>query len=287
MSTKAQYLEGLAKVRGAIPLLDGMTRRNFVAGAAAAAATAIADEPPAKEASAAEDAAAAAAATSTGMTFAGNEGKTMGEVLGAGWLGEEPAMPEISQTLESDIAIMGMGHAGTACARKASKLDANAIIDKQYEDAFNVLGNDIGHLNSAWQTERCGIPRYDGTTFMNEYQFYSAGRAQPTLVRDFAYRSGEAFDWFIDSFTEEEKDGIVALNWPVAEGYDYQKGMFTSYVGTPNFGSSVGLAEALLRTQQIAKNNGAQFICHTTGVRLAHSEDGTEVTGIVAQDLLC
>ena len=96
------------------------------------------------------------------------------------------------------------------------------MVDPQAEDTFSVLGNDIGHLNSAWQTEIMGVPRYDEVDFMNEYQIYCAGRAQPGLVSQFAHRSGEAFDWFIDNFSDDEKAGIVCLNWPAVEGYDYK-----------------------------------------------------------------
>ena len=49
---------------------------------------------------------------------------------------------------------------------------------------------------------------------MNEYQIYGAGRVQPTLLSQFAHRSGEALDWFIDGYTEEEKNELVPLNWP-------------------------------------------------------------------------
>ena len=222
--------------------------------------------------------------TSTGMTFEGNSGKTMGEVLGAGWLGDEPEISddEIVATYESDIVVCGAGHAGTACARKASELGANVIVvETQTEDGFSVLGNDIGHLNSSWQMDINGVPEYDEVTFMNEYQIYCAGRAQPQLVHDFAYRSGEAFDWFIDNFTDDEKADIVCLNWPVIDGYNYNKGIFVSYVGTPNFGGSVSLKEALVRSQEVAKENGAEFVYETTAVKLVHDEDGTEVTGVI------
>ena len=297
MRNQAQLVVELSKVRGAIPLPASLTRRGFVAGAAGMAAAAVAggaasalaeEAAPAEGAPAetpAEDAAAAPAAAA-GMAFSGNEGKTMGEVLGAGWLGEEPEIPadQISETIDTQIVVCGAGHAGTACARKAAELGAQVVVvDPQTEENFMVLGNDVGHLNSSWQTETCGVPRYDETEFMNEYQIYCAGRAQPKLVRDFAYRSGEAFDWFIDNFTDEEKAGIVCLNWPVTEGYSYKKGIFTSYVGTPNFGGGVGLQEAVIRTQQIAKDAGAQFMYETKAVRLVHSDDGTEVTGVICE----
>ena len=299
MNTHARLVEELSKVRGRIALpatMTGMTRRGFVAGASMAAAAgamasvALADQPPAGDGPAPEAAEAGApaeaVAPAVGMTFEGNAGKTMGEVLGAGWLGDEPEIPadQIAETIDTQIVICGAGHAGTACARKASELGAQVIVvDPQAEDTFSVLGNDIGHLNSAWQTEIMGVPRYDEVDFMNEYQIYCAGRAQPGLVSQFAHRSGEAFDWFIDNFSDDEKAGIICLNWPAVEGYDYDRGIFKSYVGTPNFGGSVGLREAVIRTQDIAKENGAQFLYETTAVKLVHSDDNAEVTGVICQ----
>ena len=284
MLNQAQFVEALGNVRGAIPLPAALTRRNFVAGAGIAAAagmaagTALAEEAPAAEGE------AAATAAGAGMQFSGNEGKTMGEVLGAGWLGDEPEISDIAETLTCHIVVCGAGHAGTAVARRAAELGSDVIVvDPQAEDGFMVLGNDVGHLNSSWQMDVNGVPRYDETEFMNEYQIYGAGRANPKFVRDFAYRSGEAFDWFIDGFTDEEKQGIVCLNWPVVEGYNYKKGIFTSYVGTPNFGGSVGLQEAVVRSQQKAKDAGAQFYYETKAVRLMHNDEGTEVTGVICE----
>ena len=298
MATQQEIKARLENIRGAIPVPATCTRRGFMAGAgmafagAALAGTAFASEAPAGAPGAgapmgadAPSADTAAAAPAAGMTFEGNAGKTMGQVLGAGWLGEEPEITDIAETIDTQIVVCGAGHSGTACARKAAELGAQVIvIDPQAEDTFSVLGNDIGHLNSKWQTEINGIPVYDEATFINEYQIYCAGRAQWGLISQFAHRSGEAFDWFIDNLSDDEKAGIVCLNWPAAEGYDYNYGkLFTSYVGTPNFGGSVGLREALLRTQQIAKDAGAEFQYETTAVRLVHNEDGTEVTGVIAQ----
>lgn len=287
---RQQIVDKLSDVRGAIPLPASMTRRGFLAAAGVSAAAIAAAESRVSQASATEASADStssdATATTTGMTFEGNAGKTMGEVLGAGWLGDEPeiADSDISETIDTQIVVCGAGHAGTACARKAAELGAEVLVlETQEQDSFTVLGNDVGHLNSSWQQDIMGVPHYDETEFMNEYQIYCAGRAQPTLIRNFAYRSGEAFDWFIDNFTDEEKADIVCLNWPVVDGYNYKKGIFTSYVGTPNFGGSVGLQEALTRTQTIAQEAGAEFRWGTTAVRLVHNDDGTEVTGVIAQ----
>ena len=189
----------------------------------------------------------------------GNAGKTMGEVLGAGWLGEEPEIADdaIASVTDADIVVCGAGHAGTAVARRASELGKKVVVvEMQPEDTFSALGNDIGHLNSSWQVDRVGIPEYSVVDFMNEYQMYAAGRAQPTLISQFANRSGEALDWFIDGYTEQEKDELIPLNWPVVDGYQYKKGPFTSYVGTCQFGGSVGMTDAVKRSQDKAKAAG-------------------------------
>lgn len=288
MAIDEKSLEDFGKLRGKIDI----SRRGFlknagvvVAGAAGAAALAGCSSP--KTASSDKSEGGSSANASSGASaYAGNEGKTMGEVLGAGWLGEEPeiAASDIAETKTCDIVVCGAGHAGTATARRAAEKGANVIVvETQTEADFAVLGNDIGHLNSSWQTERHGIPSYDVVDFMNEYQICGAGRVEPTLLSDFANRSGEAFDWFIDNFTEEEKAQIVPLNWPVPDGYDYKKGMFHSYVGTANFGEGVSLKDALIRSQDIAKEAGVEFLYETTGVKLVHNDDNTEVTGIICQ----
>ena len=162
-----------AKRRGRIEL----SRRSFLQGAGVLAAGAagagmLAGCSPKSEASGAT----ADGGTATGGASAagsaaptGNAGKTMGEVLGAGWLGDEPDIPEsdIAETVEADIVVCGAGHAGTATARRAAELGAKVVvIEMQPEDSFSALGNDIGHLNSSWQTERVGIPSYDPIEFM-------------------------------------------------------------------------------------------------------------------------
>ncbi|WP_304427150.1 FAD-dependent oxidoreductase [uncultured Adlercreutzia sp.] len=284
-------VEHLSGLRGRIPL----SRRNFLAGAGVLAASAAATgmiagcspQTPAESGAGAPSGSGEAMAATGAAAATGNEGKTMGEVLGAGWLGEEPeiAADEIAQTQEADIIVCGAGHAGTAVARRAAELGASVIVvEVQPEDTFSALGNDIGHLNSSWQLDRVGIPEYSVVDFMSEYQMYGAGRVQPTLLSQFANRSGEALDWFIDGYTEDEKNELIPLNWPVVEGYNYKKGPFTSYVGTCQFGGSVGMTDAVKRSQDKARAAGAQFVFGQAATRLVHNEDGTEVTGVIAKD---
>lgn len=278
----------ISALRGRIAL----SRRHFLSGAGvlamgAASVGMIAGCSPQAQGEAKATGNGGSMAETGAAAATGNQGKTMGEVLGAGWLGEEPtiAEDEIASTTDADIIVCGAGHAGTAVARRASELGKKVIVvEMQPEDTFSALGNDIGHLNSSWQLDRVGIPEYSVIDFMNEYQMYAAGRAQPTLVSQFANRSGEALDWFIDGYTEQEKDELIPLNWPVVDGYNYKKNGFTSYVGTCQFGGSVGMTDAVKRSQDKAREAGAEFVFGQAAVRLVHNEDGTEVTGVIAKD---
>ena len=125
MAIDEKSLEDFGKLRGKIDI----SRRGFlknagvvVAGAAGAAALAGCSSP--KTASSDKSEGGSSANASSGASaYAGNEGKTMGEVLGAGWLGEEPeiAASDIAETKTCDIVVCGAGHAGTATARRAAE----------------------------------------------------------------------------------------------------------------------------------------------------------------------
>jgi hypothetical protein len=300
---QAEIVEELKKVRGAIPL--NLDRRSFltglgvaaasVAGASALAACSPTSDSPSGTGTA--DTPPVASGPVTGMAFTGNEGKTMGEVLGAGWLGDEPeiAAADITETLTADIVVCGAGHAGVACARKAAEGGKKVILcEKQTEDGYTTIGADIGHLNSQWQ-KGVGIPEYDPIEFLNDYQIYCAGRANWDLIRQYATRSGEAFDWFTNTMSTSEKATLAPLNWPVVDGYKQKRGFFGSYLGTANFekvqyegdgdAGSVGaaLSTPVIRSINKAKDANAEIRYDAAVVKLVHNADNTEVTGVICQ----
>lgn len=199
------------------------------------------------------------------------------------WLGTAPVITDIEDTKDYDVVVIGAGHAGTAAARKAAELGKKvALLEAQAEDGYMVLGNDIGHLNSKWQAG-FGVPVYDEVEFMNNYQVQCAGRANPDLLNQFAYRSGEAFDWFISELPSEFKESIAILNWPPVEGYEHKKGLFASYLGSSTFsGEGYGLQQAVLASQEVAKSHGAEIFFGMKGAALL--KDGNRITGAIAQD---
>ena len=75
-------------------------------------------------------------------------------------------------------AALARAAAGTACARKTAEGGAKVVmLESQAEDSFMAKGNDVGHINSKWQTETIGIPEYSPADFTSEYQICCANRA--------------------------------------------------------------------------------------------------------------
>jgi succinate dehydrogenase/fumarate reductase flavoprotein subunit len=205
------------------------------------------------------------------------------------WLGEPTTIAEtdIAETLEADIVVVGVGHAGSALTRRAAELGAHVIaVEGQSEDAFSAFGSDIGHLNSAWQKAQ-GIPDVDPTDFMEVCQLLSANRIQPDLLHAYATRSGEMFDWLLEVMTTEQQAALRTCDWPVAQGYQYVKGAMRAYPGTAKMDMSneVINTSILLRAQhKKAIEVGAQIWYGHMGEYLEKSEGG-RVSAVIVSDV--
>jgi succinate dehydrogenase/fumarate reductase flavoprotein subunit len=193
------------------------------------------------------------------------------------WLGDAPkvADSEIKETLETEIVVVGAGHAGSACIRRAAEQKAKVIgVEAQAEDAFSAFGSDIGHLNSKWQKSQ-GIPEADTTDFIEVVQLLSANRTQPDLLRKYATRSGETFDWLMESLNDEQKDAIKVCNWPVATGYTYAKGPMRAYPGT----AKMEMQSTVVNTSILLKGQQANAVAAGAQMLYGHRGEYVEVEG--------
>ena len=198
------------------------------------------------------------------------------------WLGEAPAMPEeFVEELTADVVVVGLGHAGAACARRAAELGKSVIaFDQQGGDpeTFMVLGQAIGHINSKWQADQ-GVPTYDVAEFVHNWQLHCAFRAQAELVRDFALYGGEALDALLEVCPEDAMP--MAQAWPAPEGWQHKVGDFCSYPAAASFGGNINAAMAAQR--QAIADAGGTVVYNMSAYRLiGDAESG--VTGVVAKD---
>ena len=122
---------------------------------------------------------------------------------------------QIVKTYSADVVILGAGHAGTAAARAAAAAGAKVWVEEQQQPArVQVFGAQYGSVNSQFMKKR-GAPEVDPVHIIADWQRRSLNRANPALVRQFAYNTGSTFDWFVDPLPDEMKDVLTFENpWP-------------------------------------------------------------------------
>ena len=246
--------------------MSHMDRRTFVAGAALAGISAhgmaFADEP-----------------VSNGTP---QETKT-------GWRDKpEPiSEAEISETLTADIVIVGAGHAGTCAARAAAEAGVSVILlESQAQDAYSIFGNDIGHINSNYLAEQ-GVPQIDEIEFFNNWMLNSGNRANPDLIMKFTKNCGQAFDWWLELYDEEQVASLNVDFWPETENTLHVMNTGLKYwIGTPQLygeahGEAFNMTAAYKLQHEHLQELGVSIVYGMTGRQLVQDESGA-VKGVVA-----
>ena len=126
------------------------------------------------------------------------------------WRTPPAPIPEsdIAQEYMADVIVVGLGHAGTPAVRAAAEAGASVIgIEKMEEKKFKIWGQDLGHINSDYLASK-GVPMVDPLELFNEWMRRSGNRANPKLVMQFCQKSGEAFNWYAESFTQEQLNAL-------------------------------------------------------------------------------
>ena len=208
------------------------------------------------------------------------------------WLHEPAPVPveRILKTYSADIVILGAGHSGTAAARAAAESGASVlVVEQQSEDAFHALVGQVGTLNSMFIRER-GVPDADPVDFIRDYQHRSLNRANPELIRQFAYKSGNALDWFLSVLPQFYLDHLEITMFPKPRYYTGELNGFRNFIGTIGFMNrpvddcpvQPNLSNAIRHIHQQLKLQGVQFFYGQTGYSLIQN-DG-RVTGLYTKD---
>ncbi len=198
------------------------------------------------------------------------------------WMNLQHVKDYISEELETDVIVVGAGQAGTCAARGASETVGVSVvvIEQQSQDKQFILGNgEIGHINSEW-LEKQGFPKRDIDEFVNDWQLRTNNRSNYRLIRTFAEKCGDCFDWFIEPLSEEQRASIYPLLKTPSEHLPKTLNYIHAYPGTSKMPVAVQNA-ALKLNQEIAMKNGAKFMFEARACQLV--VEGGKVKGLIVK----
>lgn len=196
------------------------------------------------------------------------------------WLREPARITDISYTLEADVVIIGAGHAGTCAARSATE-QGNVkvvVIEQQSQEKQFILGiGEIGHINSEWRRSH-GFPDIDVDEFVNDWQLRTNNRSNYRLIRNYAEKCGECYDWFIEPLSKEERDTITPMIATPSPNMPENLNGIHAYAGTAVMNVEIQ-NKAVKLSQKLAEDNGATFLWETKAKQLIVSNG--KVTGLI------
>ncbi len=238
------------------------------------------------------------------------------------WLGEKPAMPVITKTVDCDVAVVGLGHSGAQAVLAAAESGARVIaIEKHPQDTHSWYGEDFGCWNSKVQVEQAGFGPYDLGEVVDEFITRGGGRCFPEIVRLYVHESGPTMDHMLEIAEEMGVDPRVYTYDPTEDGwliiqanFDYDKWAsgaplydclrkdYPIWPGTKTWAAScqfmgeynhsqipgvaanskIGLVQQAC-LDKATRDLGAQLLYNTEAYVLVQDESGA-VTGVVAQD---
>lgn len=249
------------------------TRRNFLKGAGIGAAglAAAGMFGCAPSAPATSDSSDSAAGTA-GSSAPASSWRTAPEPI---------AEDSIAETADCDVLVIGLSFSGCAAFRAAAEAGAKVIaMEAHPEDNHTCLGmGHFGHINSEFLRER-GVNGVDPIEFLDNWQLRAANRSNAALARKFTNTCGEAFDWYIDCLTQEERDALEIQFYPTDESYTTFKNGLGTYIGTA---STMPVQEKILgNLLQVGLDAGAQIYWGCPAQQLTTDADGA-VTGAIGQ----
>ncbi|MDR0500606.1 MAG: FAD-dependent oxidoreductase [Coriobacteriales bacterium] len=268
-----------------------VSRRAFVGGLGAAAAVAAASLigcAPQSSGSATGANSATNGGASTGGTGTAATTGTSGASGTPSFLVAPKAPTNISETLDCDVLVIGLGLAGVAALREAAEAGKNVIgVEKQPERGWVSMAGDFGVVDCQIQKD-LGIKWASKADIVNQLQKDMTYRTNPALLNYWYDHSGADFDWFLEGAsyevlpstaankTTENPNYIRPKCFPALEGYDWREEYYPYFHGTVT--TNPNMDWACINCLDIAEAAGAKTYYGTSAELLITDSSGA-VTG--------
>lgn len=186
---------------------------------------------------------------------------------------EEEKITDVSNIVECDVVVCGAGIAGVSAASSCAENGLETILLEKGE-IVAARGGDVACIGDSYH--RAANVNLDPEQLINELMLSSGYRADSSLVRTWAYRSGEATDWMLDIVGPDAGEGIIKYK----DGNEDCGGVIW-YASQIEFAKGMGpIVEGLAA---YAEEQGAQILFKTPAVQLVQADDGS-VTGVIAKN---
>ncbi len=209
------------------------------------------------------------------------------------WLGEAPeiADADITETLDTDILIVGLGTAGWPALMTAAEAGANVMVIEKNAEPTSVRG-DMGAIDTKWQKQTAR--KYPQTAIdkmeaIEDIVRYGTGYVNFDLVRFWADNSAEAIEWIGDILEDSGKytiwhEGAVGDTRYPERDKAYATGHSPEKKKAYQDDATVTTNSVFLDHLKDLKYDPDEIIrCNTALVRLVQNEN-KRVVGVIAQD---
>lgn len=206
----------------------------------------------------------------------------------ADWLGTAPEIAEsdITETLDTEVLVVGCGTGGWIAAMTAAEEGAKVLVLEKRETPTEIR-HDIGAIGSRKQLESiAGDPKFtiDKMEALQDIVRYGSGYVDSDLIKVWANESAEMVDWLTNIlestgwFTMDHEAGVGNVDDPgrdkaYATGHSPNK-----TASAPEGASTMGVF------QTHCDELGVQFRCNCPLVKLEQDPASGKVTGVIAQD---
>lgn len=197
------------------------------------------------------------------------------------WEVKPDPIPEdqITETVDTEVLVVGGGYSGTCCAFSAAENGANVILVEK--DAV-LNGHGVGGTGAiaSRELDKLGL-KFDKPLEMERWVSTCGNRCRESLVAKWFRESERCMNWFLDMAERNGAKCMVSVGsrstvHPEIDCYHMISGgeIFEQH-------TMADFVEYLFMSE--AEKNGAEFVFETPAVQLVQDESG-KVTGAVCQN---